>query len=628
MKKIFLFASMMLAAAMNYSCSEYDNAVISEEDESTFIELDGEAHYAKFIAAFKAEKDAEVSLTLGVYADYDIYGVDFGDGNIVTDTVGNENKGVANVEGTTHTSATKFTGTVAGDGIIKVYGNSDLWYVVASGSAIPLNFEASKLANVVQMSITGANVERVELPALKKLKQFSLNNSPVKSVDVSKATALTSLTINNTTASKFEPQLESIDVSNNTELTYLSLQGNQNSQGQLTTIDLTNNTKLENVYVQYNQLKEVKLADAYEKLGIFNGQNNQLTEFDASKTLAIKSLYLADNQIKSIDVSKCEKLAWFDVKNNQLEGDIDLTANEKLTNVYVNGNQLTSVKVKDVTKQFYFDNNKMTFATIPALPASMNTTSKIKQFHYAPQAALQVAEELGELDLSAQLNVQGILEAPATTTITFVTAGGATLEEGTDYEATAPGKFKFIKEQSEKVHAVLANEALPLFADADAFVTTEFTVKLGGQAEPVAEGVKFTMTEGTVYTSGQTVQVAEGLTITFGEQGGEPFHEVKAISGIEGYATFTDGNGINGNKEGGTFYIIKTEKAGTIEIAVSLNADKKFAIEEDGTKLADYNDITVAEKYNGTYTFAAKAGSTYKFYASGSKLGFAGFKFN
>lgn len=463
------------------------------------------------ILTLNAPVGNEVSLTFGVHGTEDSYGVDFGDGTVQVAKVGLDNKGPVQADGST-SSATKFTGTVAGDGTIKVYGSSDVWYYNTSGGVLPTAFDQPKLMNVVQMSITGADIEKVVLPSYEKMTQFSFNNSSVKSVDVSKVPSMTSLTINNTTASKFEPQLEGIDVSKNPELTYLSLQGNANSAGKLTSVDLTNNTKLENVYLQYNELTEVKLADGYEKLGIFNAQNNKLTAFDATKTQAMKSLYLADNQLSTIDVSKCEKLAWLDVKNNKLTGDLDLTANTKFTNVYVNGNQLTSVKVTDVTKQFYFDNNKMTFATMPTKPASLNTASKVKQYHYAPQAALEVAESLFELDLSDQLTATGILEAPATTTFSFATVGGTALVEGTDYTVTEPGKFKFVKTQTEKVYGVLANEAFPLFTGDNAFKTTEFnvvadvelTIADGYNAYSNASTLDFSATGIKVYTAKRT----------------------------------------------------------------------------------------------------------------------------
>ena len=88
----------------------------------------------------------------------------------------------------------------------------------------------------------------------------------------------------------------------------------------------------------------------------------------------------------------------------------------------------------------------------------------------------------------------------------------------------------------------------------------------------------------------------------------------------------TEGNGENGNKTGGTFYTIVPKVDAHIAVAVCLNADKKFYIEEDGTALSDYNGITKAEKYYGTFEFDATADKAYKFYCAGSKLGFFGFE--
>lgn len=405
----------------------------------------------------------EVSLTFGVWDTEDTYGVDFGDGNVQVAKVGIDNKGPVREDGTTP-SATKFAGTVAGDGIIKVYGANDLWYFNLSGGAMPTAFDQAKLMNVVQMSITGANVESVVLPAYTKMTQFSFNNSPVKSVDVTNVPSMTSLTINSTTASKFKPQLESIDLSQNTELTYLSLQGNQNDYGKLTAINLSTNTKLENVYLQYNALTEVRTDGTYPNLKLFNAQNNKLTYLSWDKLTTVKGFYLSDNEFAGDFVLK----------------------NATFENLQLKNNRLTSLKVNNVTKQLWIEGNNMTLATIPAQPAGLNSKNKTKQFTYAPQAALAVDETLNTLDLSALLTVvKGELDANAnyaswlenvTTTFSFVTAGGTTLVEGTDYEVTEPGKFKFLTAQTEKIHGVMLNSALPKFTEAIPFVTTEFTV--------------------------------------------------------------------------------------------------------------------------------------------------------
>lgn len=480
---------MLLMAAMTYSCASDDKAIT---EPYTTITLDGHKYQTNLLATLQGTVGSEVTIGLGVYDDFDIFGVDFGDGDIQTDTVCNQNGGLKGEDGltkpgTAHKGATEFKGTIAGTGIVKVYGKSDIWYLNITGDLIPTSFDQPKLQNVVQMSISGSSAESVELPALPALTHFSFNNSPVKKVDVSKVPTLTSLTINHMTVA---PQLESIDVTNNPELTYLSLQGNANGNGALTSLDLTNNTKLEGIYVQYNKIKEIKLAASYEKLGTFNASYNELEAVDPAAMPAVK---------------------WFDVRNNKIKGALNITS-DKLTNVYVNNNELIGVTVPDVTKQFYFDNNCMTLATMPALPAGMNTTNKKKQFHYQPQADMEVAPEGAVLDLSAQASAQG-MEAEAQATVFSLIAGNAALVEGTDYTINN-GVITFLKDQTGVI-VQMTNAGYP---DLN-LCTKPFDVKGAGEAS--SEGtVIFSFFEGA-FTGGTAVgngadegRVANEITVS------------------------------------------------------------------------------------------------------------------
>ncbi|MBR4739044.1 MAG: hypothetical protein IK058_03470 [Bacteroidales bacterium] len=146
--------------------------------------------------------------------------------------------------------------------------------------------------------------------------------------------------------------------------------------------------------------------------------------------------------------------------------------------------------------------------------------------------------------------------------------------------------------------------------------------------------VKYALSIGNRFTSGQTVEVKDVndvvATITYGETGGNDFMDAKATDGyssLEGYTAYTEGNGKNGDKTGGTFYTIVPKYDGTITVAVVLNSGKKFYVLEDGTALTNYNGITVDEKYYGTYSFAVTKDKSYKFYCAGGKLGFYGFEF-
>ncbi|MBO4821890.1 MAG: DUF4957 domain-containing protein [Prevotella sp.] len=153
---------------------------------------------------------------------------------------------------------------------------------------------------------------------------------------------------------------------------------------------------------------------------------------------------------------------------------------------------------------------------------------------------------------------------------------------------------------------------------------------IGIQAQEFS--VTYAVQEGDTHPSGDVVSVAsngtEVATLTFGEADGtETFQAGAADSHIDGFVAYTPGNGVNGNKPGGTFYTIKPAYDGKVTIGVVLNANKNFFIEEDGTPLEAFNGITVDEKYYGTFDFDVKGGSSYKFYCAGSKLGFYGFTY-
>jgi hypothetical protein len=490
MKKLSYFGAMLLFAAMTYSCSRIDKPV----DPSVIIELDGQKYQTDLVATFQGQVGEEVTLGLGVYDNFDIYGVDFGDGKIVADSVCNQNGGLKGEDGltkpgTAHKNATEFKGTIAGDGIVKVYGKSDIWYLTIDGNLMPTAFDQPKLANVVQISISGAVAEKIALPALASLKQFLLSNVPVKSLDVSKVTELTSLQVIHTSVSKYDASpLVSIDVTKNTKLTNLQLGNSAYKPGILTALDLTQNPALETIVIGNNKIKDLKLAAAYEKCTVFN---------------------VGTNELESLTLPALPALTTFDISKNKIKGDIELTS-EKLTTVYVNDNELNSIKLPNVTKYFYLQNNKMTFATLPVLPAGLST--KVKRFTYAPQADMKVAPNGSVLDLSAQASAKGI-EAETQATVFSITAGNAALIEGKDY-TVKDGVITFITDQKDAI-VKMTNAGYPNLN----LCTEPFDVK--GTGEASSEGtVIFSFFEGN-FTGGTAVgngadegKVAKEITVS------------------------------------------------------------------------------------------------------------------
>ena len=446
MKKILYFASALLAVFMTYSCTSIEDNPAPGNIPVTIVDENGNKYETEVIATFKGEVGSEVSLKLGVYDAFDIYGVDFGDGKIVVDTVCYQNGGLLGEdgktkEGTTHKSATEFKGTVAGKGTIIIYGKSDLWYVVASGSAVPTSFDQEKLKKVVQFNISKVAVDAIDLTGLDDLEQFSFSQGSVQSVNVSNNAKLRNLTINNNSASTFESVLASLDLTKNTNLEQLNLMGaSADKPGKLTKLDLSKNTKLTNLYAQYNALTEVILPEG-AALTFINLQNNQLESIDLTKVKSFKDIYLNNNKLKAVDLSKLTKGANLYLDGNQLT---ELTVPVSVKNFQANNNKLTKISLVDCTASCKLENNNLTIATLPTKPASLNSESKIKKFTYNPQAEMEVTPNEYVLDLSAQAKAQGELTEEVATVFT-VKVGDAALEAGKDY-TIENGKITFLKD--------------------------------------------------------------------------------------------------------------------------------------------------------------------------------------
>lgn len=608
MKKFSFFASLMLAAGIFASCSIDDNAIDFKED--TVIEHEGTQYTVGVVATLIGTPGQEVSVTAGTYADYDIYGVDFGDGEIITDSVFK-----------TNTKLTTFTSTVKGEGLITVYGNSSVWYLGLSGQAVPTSYDQRKLVRIQQLVMSNMALDELNVDALDSLRLLSFNNGQVNSINVTGNALLSNLTIKNdpTYEGPANP-LAAIDLSQNAELAELIINGSSAElPGNLTSIDLSNNSKLNSVQLNNQKLANVVLPTNQvpangKGFWDFWAQNNQLTAVDFSKSAQVRNVHLENNKLTSVIFTDVKSNAAIYVSDNELTS---LVIPGAVKTIEAQNNELENISIVDATSTLKVDNNHLTFSKLPAISGKTYT-------YEGQEATIEIALPFKQLDLTVEGKATKVKDEAATpSTFTFKSVDGdKVLVEGDDIKTDEPGKFTFLR-VNDAIYGVITNDAFPGLE----FKTTEFAITTEG-AKPVGGGEAiFALNEGDVYTSGQSANVNGVATITFGEEGGADFGAAAANGSVEGYTAFSNGNGTNGNKAGGTFYTIKTEKEGTIEVAVVLNAGKSFYIEEDGTALADYNGISVDTKYYGTFKFDVKAGSSYKIYCAGSKLGFYGFKF-
>ena len=159
---------------------------------------------------------------------------------------------------------------------------------------------------------------------------------------------------------------------------------------------------------------------------------------------------------------------------------------------------------------------------------------------------------------------------------------------------------------------------------------------------------------GDKVNAGDQIKSVENITLTYMENDGTAFADGKAT---DNWADADFGAYVCGKNNGklvsdaaptGCVYKFETTKAGSLTVAVQLNATKGFHIlDADFAEVApaSYNlpaakdgasqeftqnakgENIIAEKSNGTVTFNVAKGGTYYVLAAGTRMGFYGFKF-
>ncbi|EGT4695718.1 cell wall-binding repeat-containing protein, partial [Clostridioides difficile] len=262
-----------------------------------------------------------------------------------------------------------------------------------------------------------------------KLDELNCRKNNLKSLDITKATNLTTLLC-------FENELTSLNLSKNQKLkilkcdynnlndldisTNLELQDLNCSFNQLENINLDNNKELVKLICHNNKLqnlnlknheKLVKLYCNQEQLSTLNVENcinledltcsrsnlknldissnknlkylecvaNKLTNLNIENNIELLELYCYDNEIKALDISKNIDLENLTCYKNKLDS-LNTSKNKNLKYLYCSQNELTSLDVTKNTElvRLYCGENRLT-----SLDVSKNT--KLKELDWSNQ---------------------------------------------------------------------------------------------------------------------------------------------------------------------------------------------------------------------------------------------------
>ena len=141
--------------------------------------------------------------------------------------------------------------------------------------------------------------------------------------------------------------LTSLDVSQNTALSFLNLTGNQ-----LTSLDVSQNTSLTQLWCDDNQLTSLDVNQNTSLTYLYCGWN-QLTSLDVSQNTDLTDLHCNDNQLTSLDIRN---------GNNTNMGSIQASNNLNLTCISVDDFQFSLLNWTNpfwfgFDPQHYFSNN-------------------------------------------------------------------------------------------------------------------------------------------------------------------------------------------------------------------------------------------------------------------------------
>ena len=168
---------------------------------------------------------------------------------------------------------------------------------------------------------------------------LSAANQNIETVDLSNNTQLDSLYLSGNT-------LSDIDLSNNKELLLVYLSDNE-FDSESTLIGLENAPNLKTLDISWNYLEEFSIHST--SLQVLYISHNDLKSLNTDGAVQLRNIYMPLNQLETVDFSTNTSLETLLVSGNKLQN-IDLENNSNLTHLYIIDNQLTNLDVSNNLK--------------------------------------------------------------------------------------------------------------------------------------------------------------------------------------------------------------------------------------------------------------------------------------
>ena len=140
------------------------------------------------------------------------------------------------------------------------------------------------------------------------------------------------------------PNLTTLDVSKNTELTFLYCEDTK-----LTSLDTSHNTKLSTLECERNPSLTTLNISGNTALRVLDCRDNALAALDLTNNTALEKLQCGGDEFTTLNLSQNTNLKWFGFSNGKLSS-LDLTHNTNLEELYFFGSNFSTIDVSKNTK--------------------------------------------------------------------------------------------------------------------------------------------------------------------------------------------------------------------------------------------------------------------------------------
>jgi hypothetical protein len=166
------------------------------------------------------------------------------------------------------------------------------------------------------------------------LKFLAATSHKIESIDLSFNTKLDTIYLQGN-------KLSSIDLSKNTELILVDLQSNDFDSSN-SIIGLANATNLKDLDLSWNYFEEFSIH--HESLEVLHMSHNDLKSIDTDGAINLQHVFMPSNKLETVDFSTNTSLETLLISDNKLEH-IELENNVALTHLYISSNSLTGLDV-------------------------------------------------------------------------------------------------------------------------------------------------------------------------------------------------------------------------------------------------------------------------------------------